>query len=673
MDAPAARPPRLRSTLLWSSAAAFALYGVVTAIGVRFLMDYENNLARTIFLEHRATILSVYGRIGIGYLLAGLLAGFLLHPFVRGWKAAPAVLLLAFLVLVHTLTNGTHFLHGPVQWMYSSVRDRIPWWIRDPFRPWMIAALLGVFAALSLWRWSRHVPAKAKVAALAVSGIWLSLHLWPAAHASLPPGPPSFLLIVSDSLRADHLSCNGYPRETSRNIDALAAEGTNFANLLVPTASTHESWISMLSSTEPRVNGLRHMVPSREKVREVASRVDFLPRVLREKGYDTAVIGGWCGNTFRIFDAGFDHVDVSDVQNHRALIAEAAFTNHIPAAGFLDNPLGRLLVPELGRVSFTRSSSVLTRRARGYLEDAAGDGRPFFLAVVYNTTHLPYSAAYPYDRAFTEPDYRGRNRYRIDFKVDDMIHKGFDHDLTPEEMRHVVDLYDGCVKEFDAQVGELVEALRDLGLSQRTIVGVWGDHGDDLYEHGTTLGHGVTLFGGDHANHPPAVFKGPGVPKRRVEELVRSIDLAPTWAKWLGLERPARWEGVDLSDEIPHLWALLETSYLLYRTPPPDLRPGEEPKSFPRMDDATFFDPSFDYNPVLRAKYEDKVIATKCFAVREGPWKLIFVPGETGPILRLFDLSKDPVCEHDVAAEQPEVFARLRARLPEEAEGVRGR
>jgi len=656
--------PRLRSTLLWAAGTSLALFAAVTALGVAFLMDYENNLARQIFDEHGAAIFSVYARIGVGYLLAGVLAGFLLHPFARGWKAAPGVLLLAVLAFVHTLTNGTHFLYGPVQTVYSSVRDRIPAWIRAAYEPWLIEVLLAAFAALSLWVWGRHLPARVKIAAAAVVLVAVTFSAWPAAHASLPPGPPSFLLIVSDSLRADHLSCNGYARETSPNIDALAAQGTNFANCLVPTASTHESWVSMLSSTEPRENGLRQMYPSRELARRISGDLDFLPRLLRDRGYRTGVIGGWCGNTFSIFDAGFEHVDVSNTQNHRAIIAEAAFVNHLAAAGFLDNPVGRLLVPELERVSFTRSSASLTRRAKGFLED--GDGRPFFLAVVYNTTHLPYSAAYPFDRAFTDPDYRGRNRYRIDFRVDELIQRGFDHDLTHEETKHVVDLYDGCVLEFDAQVGELVDTLRELGLSERTIVGVWGDHGDDLYEHGTTLGHGVTLFGGDQANHPPAVFAGPGVPHRRVDDLVRSIDLTPTWATWLGLERPASWKGVDLSGEIPPLWALLETSYLMYRTPTPDLRPGERVKPFPKLDDATFYDPDFDFNQVLREKYEDDLIATKCFAVREGSWKLIRVPGVDGPIYRLFDLSKDPHCEHDVAAEETLVFARLRARLPEQ-------
>lgn len=661
---PAPPAPSLRRTLLWAAATALALFLAVSALGTSFLLSHENKLAQSILGDHRGAIVSLYARIGAGYVLAGILAGLLLHPLLRGAKAAAGVLVLAALAFVHTLTNGTHFLYGPVQTIYSSVRDSIPAWIRKPYEPWMIEALFGVVLLASLWLWSRRVPARVKLGAAGVALAAAAFSLWPEAHASLPPGPPSFLLIVSDSLRADHLSCNGYARATSPHIDALAAEGTNFANCLVPTASTHESWIALLSSTEPRTNGCRHMFPSRGKARRIVEDLDLLPRILRERGYRTGVIGGWCGNTFSVFDAGFEHVDVSSSQNHRALIAEAAFTNHLAAAGFLDNPVGRLLVPELERVSFTRSSATLTRRARRFLE--AGGDRPFLLAVVYNTTHLPYSASYPYDRAFTDPQYRGRNRYRVDFKIDDMIQRGFDHDLAPEEMRHVVDLYDGCVLELDAQVGELVEALEELGLSERTIVGVWGDHGDDLYEHGTTLGHGVTLFGGDQANHPPAIFKGPGVPTRRVEELVRSIDLAPTWFTWLGLKPPEGWQGVDLSGEIPELWALLETSYLLYRTPPPDLRPGERVKPFPRMDEATFFDPDFDYNPVLHDELEDDLIATKCFAVREANWKLILVPGEDGPILRLFDLAKDPQCRRDVAAEHPEVFARLRARLPHE-------
>ena len=653
-------------TAVWVTATAHLLFLVASVIGVRFMLSHENDIAKTILDDHTMAIVWLYVRIWWGYLVAGLIVALLLHPFVQGAKALPWAIALCLLGFVHTLTNGTHLLYGPTQTLFSSVRDALPGWLRDPYEPWMIEALFALLAVAALYRWTKPVSWRVRLASVAVIVVGIGATSI-RSGTRIVEAPPSFVLIATDSLRADHLSCNGYPRKTSPHIDALAARGTNFPGLLVPTASTQESWISLLSSTEPRRNGLRHMFPSREKVRRIEREQEFFPEVLGKRGYRTAAIGGWCGTTFGMFDVGFDHVDVSNSQNHLALIAEAGFTNHLLAAAFLDNPVGRLLLPELKRVSFTRGSHALTRKAKNYLDEAASRGGPFFLTVVYHVTHLPYSASYPYYAAFVDPEYRGRNRYRLDFRIDDMIQRGFDHDLSREEIDHIKDLYDGCVREFDDQVGAIVAHLEELGIADRTIVGVWGDHGDDLYEHGTTLGHGVTLFGGDHTNNPPAIFAGPGVPQRRVDGIVRSFDLTPTWLAWLGLgEAPAKWQGVALVGDKPELTALLETSYLLYRQPVPDLEPGEKVRGFPKtMDKATFLDPDFDYNPVLRDDLEDEVVDTKCFAVRQANWKLIYVPGENGPIFRLFDLEKDPECRHDVAREHPDVFERLVRELPE--------
>ena len=112
-----------------------------------------------------------------------------------------------------------------------------------------------------------------------------------------------------------------------------------------------------------------------------------------------------------------------------------------------------------------------------------------------------------------------------------------------------------------------------------------------------------------------------------------------------------------------NLTALLETSYLLYRQPVPDLEPGETVKQFPKFDEATFFDPDFDHNLVLREKFEDDLVDTKCFAVRRKQWKLISVPGVKGPIHRLFDLDADPQCRTNLVKRQPDVYVELRALL----------
>ncbi len=653
-----------RRTVAWVLGTNLVVFLVLTVVGFLVLAGHENELVRSVLRDHRGAIAWIYLRILIGYLLAGFLLACLLHPFLPGWRAVPGALGVLFLLVLHLLTTGTQLIFGPVQTLTLTIHDAIPKLVRDLYHPVLIEVLLGGLALWSVHRWTVRWPLRLKAGLLLGGGIVALVALLPARAAPDHPGP-NLVLLVSDSLRADHLHCNGYPRPTSPRIDALAARGTNFMNLLVPTASTHESWISLLSSTEPRVHGLRHMFPSRRKVAEVQSKLTFLPRVLGRNGYRTAVIGGWCGSTFRLFDVGFDEVDVSNTQNRNALISEAALTIHLPAAAFLDNPVGRLLLPELQRVSFTRSAPALTGMAKRWITSTAHrGGKPFFLTVIYHVTHLPYSADYPYCTRFTDPDYRGPNRYRIDFRIDEMITRGFEHHLDAAAKQHIIDLYDGCVLEFDDQVGAITRHLDSLGLLENTIVGVWGDHGDDLYEHGTTLGHGVTLFGGDQANHPPAIFAGPGIPHREVSKLTRSIDLAPTLTGWLGLSTPAAWQGVDLGGEVPELTALLETSYLLYRQPVPDLRPGEVPERFPRLDHATFLDPDFDDNLVLRDEFTDALVRTKCFAVRKGRWKLIFVPGESGPIYRLFDLEADPQCRHDLGTARVDVFEELRRLLP---------
>ncbi len=664
-------PTSVRRTILISVVTMAVIFAAFTAVGwLAILSRQSNQHARTILTEHGGRVAWLYARILIGNLAVGVVLGWILHPILPGRRALVGVLLFITAALVYVLTSGTHLLYGPVHGLVATMHEAVPAVVRDLYQPWQILVLFGGTLLMSLWRWSRKVDRRVSIAA----GLAVVVIVACRARSSVPVPRPAFgtnlVLIASDSLRADHLGCNGYPRATSPHIDALAARGVNFADCLVPTASTHESWMSIFSATPPRTHGLRHMFPSRERVRRVVEGQTWFPRRLSEHGYETAVIGGWCGATFETFDVGFERVDVSNAQNAVALAAEAAFTNHLLSAFFFDHPLGRWLLPELNRVSFTRSAASLTRRAKAMIDELGRSERPFLLLVKYHATHLPYSSSHPYFSTFREPGYHGRNLYRIDFAIDAMIQRGFDHDLTDREKSHIVNLYDGCVREFDDQVGEVVRHLADRGLLNDTIVGVLSDHGDDLYEHGTTLGHGVTLFGGDHANRIPAVFAGPGVERGRVEpRLVRSYDLAPTWASWLGLDAPACWEGVDLSGPVPELTALLETSYLLYRQPIPDLEPGESPKPFPRWDHATFIDPAFDLNVVLREEFEDDLLATKCYAVREGRWKLIHVPGEPGPIRRLFDLDADPECRRDLRRERPETYQRLVERLPPEARG----
>ena len=124
---------------------------------------------------------------------------------------------------------------------------------------------------------------------------------------------------------------------------------------------------------------------------------------------------------------------------------------------------------------------------------------------------------------------------------------------------------------------------------------------------------------------------------------------------------------MDLSGDVPPLTALLETSYLLYRQPVPDLKPGETVKDFPKFDKATYFDPEFDHNLVLRKDLAQMVIDTKCFAVREKRPEVDFGAGREGP-----DLSTLRSCQRSGVPPRPHGESPRRRGAPKEvAPGAR--
>ncbi len=98
---------------------------------------------------------------------------------------------------------------------------------------------------------------------------------------------PNILLIGVDSLRADHMSCYGYPRLTTSHLDRFAREGTLFENLYsphIPTTSAYGSMLTGMDVFSTQVVALRHQGPLRPEVQT-------LPEILREAGYDTSCVG----------------------------------------------------------------------------------------------------------------------------------------------------------------------------------------------------------------------------------------------------------------------------------------------------------------------------------------------------------------------------------------------
>jgi len=226
--------------------------------------------------------------------------------------------------------------------------------------------------------------------------------------------------------------------------------------------------------------------------------------------------------------------------------------------------------------------------------------------------------------------------------------------------------------------------IKRRGLWDRTIVIVTSDHGEDLYDPGSTLGHGTNFFGGDQSTRIPFLIRVPGVtrPGTSVDAIVRNADIAPTLLSVLGIDVPASYEGVDLTPLLNgeatdlDLPAFAETCYLFF--PKTAVMPHFSDQERAQVlavagaRDTLEVDPEWDGNLVLKQRFHEPVLATKDRMVRTRRWKLIEIPGKDRPIRRLYDMAADPGQTKDLAADGLRVTPAL-IELLEEYWAGRGR
>jgi len=338
-----------------------------------------------------------------------------------------------------------------------------------------------------------------------LAGLWAE----PLLLARTPPdesSPPSVVLVSIDTLRPDHLGAYGYERDTSPNLDRLAAGGVLFREAIAQAPETLGSHMSILTGRIPSVHGvtgdLDVLSPS---CRTLAD--SFL-----DAGYRTAAFteGGYVDGRFG-FHRGFQRYHDGDP---------------VPA-----DPGGD------ARRTF--------ERARAWL-DRFGD-RPFFLFVHTYEVHTPYAPPEPY-HVFGDPAYDGPYAELVD------IPQLLELNALPaaesrEHREQAVALYDGEIRCTDHHLGGLLDHLERAGLDDRTVVVVLSDHGEEFDEHGAFGIHGHTLH--DEVIRVPLIVHGPGIARgREVARPVALYDLLPTLAELLDLSVPEDLDGVSFAGSL---------------------------------------------------------------------------------------------------------------------------
>src|ERR1035437_8908861 len=329
--------------------------------------------------------------------------------------------------------------------------------------------------------------------------------------------PPrlNVILISLDQLRADQVHCLGNPRLTSPNLDRLAEQGVRFSHFYTVAPWTAPSYSSLMTSLYPSMAGVTLMWRPGDPL--ISSNVPTLAEIFKAHGYHTAafVNNGVAGKA--LTGRGFDEYDQGQ-------------------------PNGQVKdITQRGGEAFNLAPET-TQRLMPWLDQHRSE--PFFLFVLYLEPHSPYNPP-PEDDIFTTKAYPDETNTGYDLKSGHLFRLAMLGDQ--QAVQRLYDLYDGKIHFVDRYVGELMDHLKQTGLSDNTLVVLTSDHGEMLYSHPDdflTFDH-RSLY--DPVMHVPLIMAGPGLPKGAlVDGLASNVDTAPTILNLAGIAPPPDAEGHSL-------------------------------------------------------------------------------------------------------------------------------
>jgi len=380
---------------------------------------------------------------------------------------------------------------------------------------------------------------------------------------SVPEGKPNILLITLDTVRADHVSCYGYERQTTPNLDAFSREGVLYKNAYATSSWTLPSHASIFTGKYPTRHGAHFNTNSAQIAKYFESQKGqqfdmsdlntksilklsedniTLAEILSERGYRTAgIIGGPFTASIFGLAQGFDYYDEKflDVEKDTSFSLICQLVDLFFSL--------KDFIAQHGYSAVKRSASQLNEAAFQWLEK--NHEQPFFLFINYFDAHTPYLPPPPYDGYFGKTDKgiiahyspRTGSSYVTAESVLMFAVIAGSHQLTPEEKELFVTRYDGEIRYLDHCLGLLLERLKSLKIYDNTLIIITSDHGEAFGEH-SLVSHGRTLY--EEMLRVPLIIKYPSASPGRgvIEKRVSLVDLFSTILFSLGYPIPS---GID--------------------------------------------------------------------------------------------------------------------------------
>ena len=349
----------------------------------------------------------------------------------------------------------------------------------------------------------------------------------------------------------------GHPLAKTPNLDRLASRGTTFLNAHCNAPLCNPSRTSLLLGLRPTTTGVYGLSPSFRALPEWKNRVS-LPQHFSAHGYKT-LSGG------KIFHHGAGGearkggaASESNAPEFQVLGKVGGIGAKPPSKLIGPTPMGNHSAMDWGVFPHKDEDKGDYQLASWAIEqiENAGKEKPFFLAAGFFLPHVPCYATQQWFDLYPDDD-SVLPKIRPDDRGDTPRFSWYLHWNLPEprftwlqennQWRNLVRSYLACTSFVDAQVGRILDALEKAGLSENTIVVLWGDHGWHLGEKGLTGKN--TLW--ERATRVPLIFAGPGVHAGgRCSQPAELLDIYPTLNELCGLSAVADLEGLSLTPQL---------------------------------------------------------------------------------------------------------------------------
>lgn len=422
--------------------------------------------------------------------------------------------------------------------------------------------------------------------------------------------PPSVVVVLVDTLRADYLGCYGFKGDVSPHIDSLCAQSVVFDQCFSQAPWTKPSIATLFTGLPPTAHQVlthRGQYGSPDAEASAANKLttDVLPgsavtlaEALHQGGYATGafVANPWIKSDFG-FAQGFE-----------------VYEDHFAANG--------------------TAADVVIEAALSWLEHR-DRAKPFFLYLHFMDVHDPYAAPEEHYQAIENSPSLGPPKTIPQGQLSKgmlrsllLAHARWADAGRPErvQLRAWRGHYAAGIRAFDQRLAKLLDYLRSNELDRNSLFVLTSDHGEELFEHGDWA-HGMKLF--DHQLHVPLIVRLPGESPRgkRVKSLMGLIDVPQTILDFVGVKAPPIMGGQSYAGTL-------------------------RGKGGDRAQSAVF---------ATGVKWEPAM-----FSARTSRYKLI--RDRSSGKEQLYDLKSDPGEHRDIAASQSETVKNLRTQIERDVE-----